>query len=391
MKFFSFKALFCLFVSCLITGTRAQSLQDLSFGSDTTFDVITWNIEDFPKYGNATADSVATIIKAIDADVIAFQEITDTTLFKQMISNIPDMGWYFQSSWYGGLAYAYNTNTVQIESAYEILTTSTYWTSLPRSPLVLEILFNNKKLVLLNNHLKCCGDGMLDLTDSWDEENRRWAAMIYLKNYIDFYLDDENVILLGDLNDMITDLPSNNVFNQILEDTMNYRFADFDIAWGSSLNWSYPSWPSHLDHILITNELYTALEHPSSNVRTLLIDDYLPNGFYTYNQRISDHLPVGMSLFTDAITTVPEPNNGEKISVFPNPFNDQLSVSGLPSYQTGELTIYDGFGRVLDRLGLNGESSYTWHAGELSPGLYFLKVTLDNEIITTSKLVYSGN
>ena len=29
-----------------------------------------------------------------------------------------------------------------------------------------------------------------------------------------------------------------------------------DIAYSSSSNWSYPSWPSHLDHILLTNELF---------------------------------------------------------------------------------------------------------------------------------------
>ena len=36
----------------------AQSLSDISFGTDETFEVVTWNIEWFPKNGTATADSV---------------------------------------------------------------------------------------------------------------------------------------------------------------------------------------------------------------------------------------------------------------------------------------------------------------------------------------------
>ena len=42
----------------------------------------------------------------------------------------------------------------------------------------------------------------------------------------------------------------------ILDDFENYLFTDMDIAQGNSNGWSYPSWPSHLDHILITNELF---------------------------------------------------------------------------------------------------------------------------------------
>ena len=37
-------------------------------------------------------------------------------------------------------------------------------------------------------------------------------------------------------------------------------FVDLEIAYGSSTNWSYPTWPSHLDHICITNELFQDFE-----------------------------------------------------------------------------------------------------------------------------------
>ena len=43
------KVLFLLLISTQLL--TAQSLEDLSFGTDSTFEVISWNIEWFPKNG----------------------------------------------------------------------------------------------------------------------------------------------------------------------------------------------------------------------------------------------------------------------------------------------------------------------------------------------------
>ena len=52
-------------------------------------------------------------------------------------------------------------------------------------PLVLEMNYQGEDYVIINNHFKCCGDGILDLGDSSDEETRRYNAISLLKNYID--------------------------------------------------------------------------------------------------------------------------------------------------------------------------------------------------------------
>ena len=36
-----------------------------------------------------------------------------------------------------------------------------------------------------------------------------------------------------------------------------------NIALGPSSNWSYPTWPSHLDHILISDEVFDEFENPN--------------------------------------------------------------------------------------------------------------------------------
>ncbi|MBT3612446.1 MAG: hypothetical protein HN522_05850 [Flavobacteriales bacterium] len=279
---------------------NAQNLNNLSFGTDSTFEVISWNIEWFPKNGQTTADSVKTIIQSLTADVYALQEIDDTTLLKQVISTIPGYVCHFKSSYYGGLAYVYNTNTVQVNKKYEIYTYQPFWNAFPRSPQVLELTFNNEDYVIINNHFKCCGNGSLNINDPNDEEMRRFTAVTLLKQYIDSLFIDERVIIAGDLNDILTDSVNNNVFQSIIDDTLNYMFADFPIALGNPIDFSYPSWPSHLDHILISNELFADFYKPNSVLSCIRIDDYMSN-WTAYDNNISDHRPVGLKLQVDAV------------------------------------------------------------------------------------------
>ena len=80
----------------------------------------------------------------------------------------------------------------------------------------------------------------------------------------------------------------------MLDDSDSYQFVDLFIAQGNSSDWSFPNWPSHLDHILITNELFDELD--SIEVNTIKIDDYINGGWTEYDQNISDHRPVAMKI-----------------------------------------------------------------------------------------------
>ena len=330
----------------------SQSLSDLSFGTDDTFEVMTWNIEWFPKNGQTTVDSVSAIIQSLDIDLYAFQEITDTTLFKQMIYDIDDYEYYFQSSWFGGLAFVYKTSVIEIDSMYEIYTEEPYWRPFPRSPMVMDMNYQDQKYYIINNHFKCCGNGTMDLSDSWDEETRRFDASNLLKDYIDVNLPDENVIVLGDLNDILTDASAQNVFQTILDDDGNYLFADIDIANGPSSGWSYPSWPSHIDHIFITNELFDSFGNNNSIIQTIEIDNYMDGGFNAYNEIISDHLPVALMLANDLdlIDNVTLPQN-YYLTNYPNPFNPTTVLDyDIPENSFVNITVYDMMGRRVKTL-----------------------------------------
>ena len=296
------KIIFIFLISSQILS--AQTLNDLYFGTDTTFDIVSWNIEWFPKNNN-TASEVQEILAQLEADVYALQEIEDTTLLKQVVSNIPGYECYFKSSYYGGLAYVYNTNTIQINSKYEIFTSQPYWNAFPRSPQVLDCNFMGNNYIIINNHFKCCGDGILNTNNTNDEENRRLQAVTYIKQYIDNTLLGKRVILLGDLNDEIIDNTANNVFQDFINDNANYLFTDMLIAQGNSTDWSYPTWPSHLDHILITDELFANFQNFNSLVSVIRIDDYMGT-WSNYENNISDHRPIGLKLDFGTVSYIPE-------------------------------------------------------------------------------------
>jgi endonuclease/exonuclease/phosphatase family metal-dependent hydrolase len=270
--------------------------KEIAFGTPDTLDVVTWNIEEFPKKGQATAAAVVEILEGLDADLFALQEISNVAAFEQMVDQMPGWEGYVESEWYGGLAYLYRTSTIEVGRNYEIYTTEEFWAAFPRSPQVMEFRFGSHEFVVINNHFKCCGNGHLDQDDSWDEETRRMDATNLLKTYIDTNLSQSKVIVLGDLNDSLTDVAQNNVFTSLLNDPDNYLFTDMGIAEGEAAAWSFPTYPSHLDHILINSALFDGFEHEDSDVLSLPVDSVFFDGWWEYERKVSDHRPVGLRI-----------------------------------------------------------------------------------------------
>ena len=254
----------------------------IQFGTESTLDIVTWNIEHFPK-NNLTVSYLAELIDSMNVDIIAMQEIWGdgaSVSFENLKTKLDGWDGSRKSS---GLAYLYKTELIfnrlsEIEELNDIL----------RTPYLLSINIDGENIFIINNHLRAnYNDG------NWDEDERK-EALGKLEEYINQFLPEENVILLGDLNDELND--SMNVFQNFINDSTNYKFVDMDLAYGSKANWSYPGWPSHLDHILITNELFDEFDNEGSSVQTIRLEEYFDNGWTEYENYISDHRPVGLRL-----------------------------------------------------------------------------------------------
>lgn len=278
---------FVLLITCgenNITNNNGQDpgIDSTYIGTDSTLDVMTWNIEHFPLSGAETVEKVIEIVKILNLDIIVLQEIESASSFETVVESIDNWeGYRATGAYYDiNLAVIYNTETITIDNIESIFEDDSW--AFPRSPLLIDCFYGGENYIVINNHLKAGGDN--------EDEERRQAACDSLKQYLDDNYSDERVILLGDLNDSLTDPQYDNVFWEFIADSLNYQFADMSIAQGSISYWSYPGWPSHLDHILITDELFDAWQ--SGSTMTLLLDNYFDD--YLYD--VSDHRPVLVKL-----------------------------------------------------------------------------------------------
>ena len=258
----------------MVAGKYANCIPQLSTAS---FDIVTWNIEQFPKSGN-TISMLAEIIPTLNADIIGVQEIGSAANFNTLVAALP--GWAGVVS--GGslkTGYLYKTAEVTVSAVtYPLVDSDPF----PRSPMFITATHTptGQEVTLINLHLKCCDDG--------NSIPRRRDASDKLKTYIDANLSTKAVVMLGDYNEDITQPEGNNVFKNFVDDDANYEFADMTIAQCNSAYWSYPSWPSQLDHMLITNELFSKVK----DVRVLRLNE-CEGGYYN---TISDHRPVLLQL-----------------------------------------------------------------------------------------------
>ena len=379
------KYTFLLFLFSSI-GAFCQNIENLNFGSDTTLDIMTWNIEAFPKAGQNTMDSVRKIVEALEMDIIGVQEINDTNAFKAMVLTINGYSGFAKLNYIVGLGFIYKTSSIQINSIYEIFTAPQYWNNFPRAPIVMDMNYMNERYILIVNHLKCCGDGFIDLGNTNDEENRRLESVILLKEYIDQNFPTLKTILLGDLNDLITDQPNSNVFQPILNDPSNYAFADNAIAIGPSSNWSYPTWPSHLDHFIITNELFYETQNNGSYVQTLKLESEFAAGWSSYEAIVSDHRPVAMKIFPDMIGEQAEIiDGGYNLTIYPNPSNGDVHFTLGNPMDEGSILIYAANGTLITDARCTGK--FTWQTQGIVSGIYYATLTIGNTIIKHQRII----
>lgn len=247
----------------------------------SSFDIVTWNLQEFPKWGDQTIEHTANMIKLLNADLIALQEISDTMNFNALLSRLQDWDGYLHESYGLSMAVLYKITEVNlIGTPQALFQTNNY--AFPRSPLLISAIHQNGLAIfLINVHLKCC--------DGLENERRRREAGRLIKEYIDDKLANEKVMILGDFNDEISLRDSaENVFYSLIADSINYAFADMDIALNQPGKWSYPTWPSHIDHILITDELFSSEIYTATIPFDRCDEDYLTI--------VSDHRPLMIRL-----------------------------------------------------------------------------------------------
>ncbi|OGC92120.1 MAG: hypothetical protein A2W25_17315 [candidate division Zixibacteria bacterium RBG_16_53_22] len=349
-------------------------------GTDTTFEVLTWNVHEFPGSGFRTIDTLAILISDLDIDMIAFQEIADTAAFRGLLTRLP--GWTgiyapydYPTTPYIKTAVIWRTDRATVNYIEQLFVGYSY--QFPRPPIHVFATVNcgggQFDFHLIDMHLKALSDQ--------ESQDRRRAAILMLKAYLDINVPaapDHDWLVVGDWNDELEDPQSENVFWPLLIDSLDYRFLTLPMA-GIPYWASYPSLGSLIDHIMIASD--ANVEYDSGTTITLRLDDEYSN----YANRISDHRPV-MSMFAGRpISAVDEPlpNRPELLTIYPNPFNGSTNINvELPYASRFRIDIFDILGRnrgvVAEGNYRPGHYRFSVAADHWSSGVYFAVLQTEN-------------
>ncbi|MEP2023644.1 MAG: DUF5689 domain-containing protein [Reichenbachiella sp.] len=301
-----------------------------SGGSDIpynqTLDIATWNMEFFgttisgygPSDVTLQASNAATVLSALNADIIAVQEVSNDELLQSIVDGMtnyqlvcsdvysysfeePDPNNPFPAQ---KLCYIYDTSVANLVSERAVFDefytqarqgeitdlddyptssgASSFWSSgrLPYQLIAdVTVMGTTKRINLINLHAKS-GSSSSDLT-------RRAYDLAVLKDSLDADYSSDAVVILGDYNDNVTTSigggPS--TYEVILNDTDNFDAITRSLSESFTPTYIGGS-GSTIDHITISNELFEDVIEGSEAI-------YFPfNSIENYEGTTSDHLPV---------------------------------------------------------------------------------------------------
>lgn len=384
-------------------------------------DIATWNLEWFGSTSNGPSNETLQYenakqgITALNADIIAVQEIVDVNLIKQLAEELGykyedmDTEWLYSNSQRTGVLYRPEILTVRKEKTllsklYADIkagrttlpgypaSSSTFWAS-GRLPYLVQFETNingvRQYINVVNIHAKAnSGD---DIT----QYDRRKYDVQVLKDSLDAQYGNTNLVMLGDFNDDIDESvvagagPSS--YKVFVDDT-NYKALTYELSLTGAYN-LVGSYKSFLDHILISQSLED--EYIANSI--VIRNDFL-NSIANYGSTTSDHLPV-MARF-QLVTNDPEQETPTGIAdatkgqfkVYPNPVQNFVRLS-LPErvrgFQNIALVAYGIDGRVL--FTANGSQEgvqqvLNAEAATLKQGMYILKIEAGKEVFVTRML-----
>jgi uncharacterized protein len=318
-----------------LPGTSLYEAAGSNIPANQTLDVMTWNMEFFgatltnygPSNVSLQAANALKIFQATLPDVIAVQEISDENLLASVVAQLPGYAMIcsdrFSRSFEAPdptfppqkLCLIYNTAVVELVSekalfeqiydearlglnpildSYPTGSASSFWSS-GRLPWMVEMIVDingvKERINLINIHAKS-GSSSADL-------RRRRFDNQALKDSLDAYYPNANLILLGDYNDdldvSIGSGPS--TYEAFLNDK---DFNGVTLSLSEAGLRSYIFNDNVIDHITISNELYDNYLEGSEVL-------FIPfNMIDNFGNTTSDHLPVsarliaGEALLSDA-------------------------------------------------------------------------------------------
>jgi len=376
-------------------GAEPVSLPGDDVSKDKTFDIVTWNIEWFgdpfsgPSDTELQLENVKTVITTLDADLYAFQEISNSSQFNRLVDELQDYtGFEAGFSQQQKTAFLFKKATVDSLGSGLINEgmVSFDWAN-GRLPLMFHFNANiegmNREVFAFNIHAKALADE--------ESYNRRVRASSQMKSFLDDNHLNDNVLFIGDYNDDVTVSTFNDQVSpyQNFVDDSNYLVITKSLSEEGATSFSSVSM---IDHITI-NSTFT----PDYFEGTERVEN--PNFIGSFLSTTSDHFPVSTRFsFSESVSIDDEISSelAETFSLeqnFPNPFNPVTQIQfNLPSAQQVNLDVYNVLGQRVANLLSNearsaGTHTVSFDASRFSSGVYFYRLSLQSGEQLTRKMM----
>jgi exonuclease III len=247
------------------------------------FRVASWNLEAFP-LAPSTIDRVVPLVEAERFDLIGVQEITDPEPFEALADALE--GYAHVVSFDRGfirVGFLYRPDRVEVTDIDRLFTADNW--AFPRAPLKANIRVFDETgetvfdFIFVVVHLKAQIDA--------ESRSRRALAMERLEAWMSEQLatgDEQDIVVVGDFNDALTDAPAENVFAPVLDRPEQYRFLSMEAEHRGE--YSYIPFRVMIDHVLVTTD---ALDEYGAGATYAWAIDEEDNA---YRREISDHRPV---------------------------------------------------------------------------------------------------
>lgn len=371
-------------------GAKALVIPGESVSRDLTFEAVTWNMKWFGEpamsgfVDSTQIKNAARLIRTMNADLYALQEISNTAAWNTLMDSLRVVGYrgfVAPISQQQKTAYIYKDATIDSVQAKFSFNTGDWANGRFPYEFTFDATVNGKtkRITAINIHAKATTS-----TPPEDDVNRREMDAIQLKNYIDNSRPFDAVMILGDYNDDViksTVGTLNSPYNNFVSDPTSYLVVT---KWLSDRKQTSYKSLNMLDHITITNELFTS--HWDSTQR-------VENPFYigSYLSTTSDHFPVWTRF--DFTREVGVEDNQTEVPVglslagnYPNPFNPSTAIRYyLPVAGKVKLEVYNLLGKRLDVvevLSNTGWQTLNWSAGQFPTGTYFYRLSAGNQTVT---------
>ena len=290
----------------------------INYNVANQIEVVTWNIRQFPQH-SSTKEQVKSLLEIWNADIYLMQEISSESELISMVNAMPNYSYVMdEESGNLGFALVYKNENVTYVSKNELWADTSNSSSgcngdylncklyqfASRPPMESYLTWTDgtktMNLYVVNVHYKCCGSDSYDANDLTNEATRRHHASLLLTDYLLNNRENDNVILVGDFNNVGSQSITNPTLSPFSDSNSfdsadSFRLTDLNILEGPASGYSWQGWtssyaPSHLDHIIINEPLFSY--QAASSVEVIALPTQTGASNTNVSNRISDHQPV---------------------------------------------------------------------------------------------------